>query len=92
MIFTVKQLINHAESMTSVYSRIKSFFDELDEDQKNILIVTHGGALRMIMHYAECRDVFIRERYDLLFKNAIIKNASVFQWEKSQNAVTTLPF
>lgn len=81
----------NAEPMTSVYSRIKSFFDELEE-QKNILIVTHGGALRMIMHYAECRDVFVRERYDLLFKNAIIKNASVFQWEKSQNAVTALPF
>lgn len=81
----------NAEPMTRVYSRIKSFFDELEE-QKNILIVTHGGALRMIMHYAECRDVFVRERYDLLFKNAIIKNASVFQWEKSQNAVTALPF
>ena len=81
----------NAEPMIRVYSRIKSFFDELEE-QKNILIVTHGGALRMIMHYAECRDVFVRERYDLLFKNAIIKNASVFQWEKSQNAVTALPF
>ena len=80
----------NAESMTDVYSRIKSFFDELD-DQTNILIVTHGGALRMIMHYAEYRNVFQKERYDELFKNAIIKNASVFQWEKSQSAITAFP-
>lgn len=80
----------NAESMTNVYSRIKSFFDELD-DQKNILIVTHGGALRMIMHYAECRNTFMKGRYDELFKNTTIKNASVFQWEKSQSTIIALP-
>lgn len=74
----------NAERMASVFERIKSFFDELDKHQDNILIVTHGGALRIIMHYAESRYNFDKEKYSNTHQNSKIKNASIFQWNMGQ--------
>lgn len=41
------------ESMKSVYKRVSSFLDELklEEKNKNILLVTHGGVARAIYWY-----------------------------------------
>lgn len=77
----------NAEPMSSVFERIKSFFDELNEHQDNILIVTHGGALRIIMHYAESCDSFDKEKYSNSHQNSKINNASIFQWNKGQTAI-----
>jgi broad specificity phosphatase PhoE len=54
----------NAESLESVYNRIKSFFEDLaKKDLSNVLIVTHGGTLRMIMYYAKNRNSFNKEDY-----------------------------
>jgi broad specificity phosphatase PhoE len=68
----------NAESLESVYNRIKSFFDDLArKDLSNVLIVTHGGALRMIMYYSENRNNFNKEDYIKNYLNAKFENASL---------------
>lgn len=39
------------ESMKSVYERVSNFLDEMKEQNKNVLIVTHGGVSRAIYWY-----------------------------------------
>ena len=39
------------ETMKSVYERIKNFIDEITLQNKNVLIVTHGGISRAIYWY-----------------------------------------
>lgn len=72
----------NAEAFKDVFTRIKTFFDELDDTHENVLIVTHGGALRMIMYYADNRENFDKEKYSKFFQNAKIKNADIFEWKK----------
>jgi len=82
-IFNVTPEKFNAEPFTDVFVRIKSLFDELSDKQENILIVTHGGPLRMIMYYANNRDKFDKKEYALFSQNAKIKNAAVFGWEEN---------
>ena len=63
----------NAEPISSVYARIKALFETLDDSNENILIVTHGGALRVIMHYAEQRYCFDKEKYTTSYQNFKIK-------------------
>lgn len=69
-----------AEPKIHIFERIKSFFDELQNLKDNILIVTHGGALRMIMYYAENRNEFDNDKYTKYFKDIKINNADIFEW------------
>jgi probable phosphoglycerate mutase len=39
------------ETMRSVYKRIKAFLDEIKNNNKNVLLVTHGGVSRAIYWY-----------------------------------------
>ncbi len=39
------------ESMKDVYNRVKNFIDEIKKQNKNILLVTHGGISRAIYWY-----------------------------------------
>ena len=57
-VFNNNPLELHAEPMLDVYTRIKNFFDSLNYDE-DILIVTHGGALRIIMYYINNREFFV---------------------------------
>lgn len=70
-----------AEPKVHIFERIKSFFDELQDSKDNILIVTHGGALRMIMYYAENRNKFDNDKYTKYFKDIKINNADIFEWK-----------
>ena len=70
-----------AESKIHIYNRIKSFFDNLQGTTDNILIVTHGGALRMIMYYVKNRNEFNNDKYLKEFNNIKINNADIFEWE-----------
>jgi len=74
----------HAEPIIEVYNRIKSFFEEIEND-KNILIVAHGGALRVIMYYINNKEIFNKEEYDKKYKDFKIKNADVFVWNNRDN-------
>ena len=75
------ELLN-AEPKKDIFNRIKSFFDELDENEGNILIVTHGGALRMAMYYAENNKEFDSGKYEKykLFK---MNNGDIFEWDQN---------
>jgi broad specificity phosphatase PhoE len=66
------------ESFESVYNRIKGFFEDLaKKGLSNVLIVTHGGALRMIMYYAKNRNSFNKEDFIKNYLNAKFDNASI---------------
>lgn len=69
------------EKPESVYNRIKSFFDELD-DSEDILIVTHGGVLRMLMYYVKNSEFFDANEYNQTSKTWDIKNLDVFVMDK----------
>jgi broad specificity phosphatase PhoE len=68
----------NAESLENVYSRIKDFFEELAKrNLSNVLIVTHGGALRMILYYAQNRNSFNKDDYINNYLNFKFANASI---------------
>jgi len=71
-----------AESFESVYNRIKSFFGDLiKKNLSNVLIVTHGGALRMIRYYEGNRDCFNKEDYIKNYLSSKIEHALIIKWK-----------
>lgn len=81
----------NAEPIISVFNRIKSFFDELDYD-KNIIIVTHGGALRTIMYYINNRDNFDKKTYDEKYRDTKINNGAFFECDLLKNLIKEINF
>lgn len=72
-----------AESVESVYNRIKSLFDDLVKTDESVLIVAHGGALRVISYYIANRDKFNNEVYCKFYKDAKqVANTALFEWRK----------
>ena len=80
-IFDTKPEELKAESKIHIFERIKSFFDELQYSKDNILVVTHGGTLRMIMYYAKNRNKFDNDEYIKYFKDIKINNTDIFEFE-----------
>ena len=74
-----------AENKTHIYERIKGFFEDIENSNDNILIVTHGGALRMMMYYAQNKEEFDNDKYLKEFNNLKINNADIFEWENGEN-------
>ena len=77
------------ESRENVYKRIKSFFDDINEekDKENILVVTHGGALRMMKYYAINHEEFDSEEYINCIKGTQIYNTQLIKWEENKKAI-----
>lgn len=72
-----------AESIESAYQRIKSLFDELIEQQEKVLLVTHGGMLRVVSYYVENRQVFDNEKYCRFYKDAKqLANTALLEWNE----------
>lgn len=69
-----------AESNIEVYRRIKSFLDEIKQQEENILVVAHAGALRMAMYYADNKE-FESEKY-YKYINTKIDNSDILEWRK----------
>lgn len=90
-IFNNNPLELHAEPMLDVYTRIKNFFDSLNYDE-DILIVTHGGALRAIMYYINNRDFFNKTEYDKNYRDTKISNGCIFKWNYNDNSFNTIDF
>ena len=59
-----------AEAVESVFLRIKSFLDEQFSKNENVLIVAHGGTLRLISYYMSNRNIFVKEVYESKYKDA----------------------
>lgn len=77
-----------AESVESAYQRIKSLFDELIEQQENVLLVTHGGMLRVVSYYVENRQIFDNEKYCQFYKDAKqLANTALLEWNEEYTAL-----
>lgn len=71
-----------AESAESVYVRIKSFFDEIIEVNESVLIIAHGGILRIMSYYIANRIEFNNEIYCKYYKDAKpVINTALFKWK-----------
>lgn len=81
----------NAEPIINVFNRIKNFFDELDYD-KNIIIVTHGGALRTIMYYINNKDNFDKKIYDEKYRDTKINNGAFFECDLLNNSIKEITF
>lgn len=79
----------HAEPISNVYHRIKSFFEEIDLND-NMIIVTHGGTLRVMMYYMKNKDKFNKEIYDKEYRNTKIKNGSIYEWNVNENLLNVI--
>lgn len=91
-IFNSTPKLLHAEPFEEVYSRIKAFFDELANYNDNILIVTHGGALRMIMYYVANRNIFDKVKYAEISQFAKIENAAIYLWDGKMSELEAITF
>lgn len=89
-IFNKNPLELNAEPIFDVYYRIKNFFDELDINNNNILIVAHGGALRVIMYYINNRYNFNKNEYDKKYRDTKINNGCIFEWNVKDNSLNTI--
>ena len=69
------------ESRQQVYNRVKSFIDEIKDDE-NVLVVTHGGSLRMMLYYANNKDSFDMDSYNEFSKDFWINNAKVVEYKE----------
>ena len=83
----------NAESVYDVFLRIKSFFENLQNDYNdNLLIVAHGGSLRVIKYYLE-NKIFDKDKYLKFYKDLKIKNADIFEWKNGvDNTVNLITF
>ena len=68
------------EYRQQVYDRVKSFIDEIKDDE-NVLVVTHGGSLRMMLYYAKNKDNFDKNNYNMFAKDFWINNAKVIEYK-----------
>ena len=69
------------ESRQQVYDRVKSFIDEIKDDE-NVLVVTHGGSLRMMLYYAKNKATFDMDSYNEFSKDFWINNAKVVEYKE----------
>ena len=72
----------NGESRKHVYERVKSFLQEINEEE-NVLVVTHGGALRMMLYYAGNKEKFDMTSYDEFTKDYWISNAKVIYYKEN---------
>lgn len=71
----------NAESSKDVYLRIKDFFESIDFDDKDILIVTHGGALRVIIYYLENKDNFDDELFKSKYSDIYLEHGKFITYK-----------
>lgn len=73
----------NAESFENMYDRVKNFFEDFAKRNiSNVIIITHGGTLRMILYYSKNKDHFIKEDYIKNYLNLKIENTSIIKMER----------
>ena len=70
----------NAESFAKIYERIHSFFYELDRDEET-LIVTHGGAIRMMLYLKKYPHIFDLAEYQKSYQHLEIQNTTLIPWD-----------
>ena len=69
----------NAEPKEVAFERVKSFFMEFKHIDSNILIVTHGGLLKVMMYYFDNHDLFSNTEYLMKYNRLKINNAEIFE-------------
>ena len=77
----------NAEAKKEIFNRIKSFIDDIKSENlnKNVLVVTHGGPIRMINYYIDNGDNFNDKKYLDEYMNLKIKNLDLFIIDEKMN-------
>ncbi len=70
----------NAESFAKIYERVHLFFYELDRDE-NTLIVTHGGAIRMMLYLKKYPHIFDLAEYQKSYQHLEIQNTTLIPWD-----------
>lgn len=83
-VFNQSPAILGAESFEEVYQRVQSFCSDLLNKQ-DVLLVTHGGIIRMLMYFAVNPYFFDAEKYEKTYKYLKIKNGDVFVWNQNSS-------
>ena len=70
----------NAETPHEIFDRIKSFIDELKDENlnTNFLIVTHGGPIRMIDYYLNNGNNFDSKQFLEIYADKKINNLELF--------------
>ena len=76
-----------AEPKYEIFKRVKSFFDELKEQNGYYLIVSHGGTLHMIMYYLLNDKDYDENLYSEKIKKIKVNNADIFEVDLLQKTV-----
>ena len=74
----------NAETKEEIFNRIKSFIDDINLN-KNTLVVTHGGAIRMIKYYLDNGDNFNDKKYLDEYMILKINNLDLFIIDEEMN-------
>lgn len=72
--------ILRAESNQEMYDRIKSFFEQTNFE-KNTIIVTHIGVLRMILYYLDKKNLYDDKLYRNYYQRIDINHGSYFMYD-----------
>ena len=77
----------NAETKEEIFNRIKSFIDDIKSNNinKNTLVVTHGGPIRMIKYYLDNGDNYCDEKYLEEYMNLKINNLDLFIIDEKMN-------
>ena len=77
----------NAETKEEIFNRIKSFIDDLKSININqsILVVTHGGTIKMIKYYLDNGDNFNTVKFLNEYINLKIKNLELFIIDEKKN-------
>ena len=77
----------NAEKREEIFKRIKSFINDIKSNDKNILVVTHGGPIRMIKYYLENGESFNDKKYLAEYMTLKINNLDLFIIDEEMNLI-----
>ncbi|HCC04641.1 MAG TPA: phosphoglycerate mutase [Clostridiales bacterium] len=77
----------NAEKREEIFNRIKSFINDIKSNDKNILVVTHGGPIRMIKYYLENGESFNDKKYLAEYMTIKINNLDLFIIDEEMNLI-----
>ena len=75
------------EKREEIFNRIKSFINDIKSNDKNILVVTHGGPIRMIKYYLENGESFNDKKYLAEYITIKINNLDLFIIDEEMNLI-----
>ena len=78
-----------AEKREEIFNRIKNFVNDMkfNNINKNILVVTHGGPIRMIKYYLENGENFNDKKYLAEYMTLKINNLDLFIIDEEMNLI-----